>query len=252
MLLTEQSWPAAESRSHGIIQVDCDPSDIERARYYADLKLATVNPHGPGGLLRNKQVVRNRLTAGKLADAAVGAWLQQACAMHPALPSGTVLLEYDRVRTDEFQYPDPYDLALLTPEGVLRSMEVRASFSYRVGRPSTIARKLSLYGWYSTHNKAMEPEKDGYWQAFFYARPEDLPAPEGFAQIPVFEDCLNQGKVTLYLVAGASRALLERIGQTRKDQDQAEYWAIYPAERAWDIPEMTRRLLQSLHVRKAA
>ena len=50
----------------------------------------------------------------------------------------------------------------------------------------------------------------------------------------MFEDQLDAGCVTAYVVGGASRLLLEDKGLDRKDQDGASYRAIFPVYQASD------------------
>lgn len=134
--------------------------------------------------------------------------------------------EYDKTRTDGFEHPDPYDLELNKP-GSTQTIEVRSSFCYRLAPPDKIVKKLSIYGWYTSANKPAEPPRDWYWQVIFYLRPCDIPQESGPA-VRIFEDELEKGELIGYIVGGASRELLETIGVSRTDQDNAWYRAITP------------------------
>jgi hypothetical protein len=122
------------------------------------------------------------------------------------------------------------------------SIEVRSSFCYRLAPVEKIIEKLSVYGWYTSANKAAELPRDWYFQVIFYLRPRDISSDLDI-DIGVFEDQLDSGSVTGYIVGGASRQLLHAEGVVRLDQDKASYQAISPIYRAHDCPSMARAIL---------
>jgi len=218
-----KKWKCEGDKDHVIIEVVFDANDIKAASAVADAKVNFINVHNPGGIRRPPHVIRNRIIAGKLADAAVAELLNQRIAQ---LGLSFSVNEYDKTRTDGFEHPDPYDLELNKP-GSTQTIEVRSSFCYRLAPPDKIVKKLSIYGWYTSANKPAEPPRDWYWQVIFYLRPCDIPQESGPA-VRIFEDELEKGELIGYIVGGASRELLETIGVSRTDQDNAWYRAITP------------------------
>jgi hypothetical protein len=218
-----KKWKCEGDKDHVIIEVVFDANDIKAASAVADAKVNFINVHNPGGICRPPHVIRNRIIAGKLADAAVAELLNQRIAQ---LGLSFSVNEYDKTRMDGFEHPDPYDLELNKP-GSTQTIEVRSSFCYRLAPPDKIVKKLSIYGWYTSANKPAEPPRDWYWQVIFYLRPCDIPQESGPA-VRIFEDELEKGELIGYIVGGASRELLETIGVSRTDQDNAWYRAITP------------------------
>ena len=108
-----------------------------------------------------------------------------------------------------------------------QALEIGASYSVG-GLGKVISREASnLKIGYTSYNKPVEPPRDWYWQVIYYLRPQDCPQ-DGGPNVGVFEEELAKGMVTAYVVGGASRALLEATGVTRRDQDDAFYQAITP------------------------
>ena len=223
MKFSSKKWKCEGDKDHVIIEVVFDANDIKAASAVADAKVNFINVHNPGGICRPPHVIRNRIIAGKLADAAVAELLNQRIAQ---LGLSFSVNEYDKTRMDGFEHPDPYDLELNKP-GSTQTIEVRSSFCYRLAPPDKIVKKLSIYGWYTSANKPAEPPRDWYWQVIFYLRPCDIPQESGPA-VRIFEDELEKGELIGYIVGGASRELLETIGVSRTDQDNAWYRAITP------------------------
>jgi hypothetical protein len=222
-----QTWKCEGGIDHVVVEVAFEQQDIATATAVADAKVNYINVHSPGGIRRSPAVIRNRIIAGKLADAAVFRLIRHRIRVEN-LEQVFSVLEYDAVRADGFQYADPFDLELCRyGQPASETIEVRSSFSYRLAPAENIVKKLSIYGWYTSYNKPVEPPRDWYWQVIFYLRPQDIPQDDG-PNVGVFEEELAKGTVTAYVVGGASRALLESKGVTRKDQDDAFYQAITP------------------------
>jgi len=233
MKIKSTKWPCSGVVNHSVVEVNFDQNDVASAIAVADAKVQFINAHNPGGILRSPEVIKNRIIAGKLADSAVLTMISQ-CISHWGLSDVFAISEYDKNRVDNFENPDPYDLELTnmrTQE--TQTIEVRSSFCYRLAPTSKIVEKLSVYGWYTSENKPVEPPRDWYFQVIYYLRPKDVPNESGL-DIKVFEDQVNAGSVTGYVVGGASRRLLETSGIDRTDQDGASYRAIYPVCRAND------------------
>ena len=223
MKFSAKKWKCEGDKDHVVIEVAFDAADIKAASDVADAKVGFINVHNPGGIRRSPCVIRNRIIAGKLADAAVADLLNRRIAKS-GLPFS--VNEYDKLRTDGFEYPDPYDLEL-DKQGNTETIEVRSSFCYRLAPPDKIVKKLSIYGWYTSANKPAEPPRDWYWQVIYYLRPRDI-AQNGGPPVDIFEDELETGALVGYIVGGASRDLLKAIGKSRTDQDDALYCAISP------------------------
>lgn len=240
MKLSDLTWKCANNKSHTVIKVEFDATDIKMAGTVADAKVAYINVHTPGGISRPSNVIRNRIIAGKLADAAVAELLNHFIAKS-SLPFSVT--EYDQSRTDAFQNPDPYDLEIMKSGGsISQKIEVRSSFCYRLAPPDKIVQKLSIYGWYTSHNKPIEEPRDWYWQVIYYLRPEDIEQANG-PSVGIFEVELSKEKLIGYIVGGASYELLKAKGQTRSDQDNAFYWAISPICDGMDCFDMIAAML---------
>lgn len=222
-----RTWQCDGNKNHGVIEVSFEAQDIAEACRVADAKVRYINVHNPGGIRRSPAVIRNRIVAGKLADAAVGALLRHRIDKS-GLAQTVSVAEYDQVRRDGFEFPDPYDLELhRLGQQAPETIEVRSSFCYRLAPPDKIVKKLSIYGWYTSANKPAEPPRDWYWQVIYYLRPRDIPQDDG-PRVGIFEDALESGELRGYVVGGASRDLLIAKGTNRSDQDGAWYRAISP------------------------
>lgn len=242
MKLRSTNWPCAGIANHIVTEVTFDASDINAAIGVANSKINFINAHNPGGILRSPDVIKNRIVAGKLADTAVLEMIAR-CIDHWGLRSSFLVREYDQCRTDNFERPDPYDLELLniaTQE--TQSIEVRSSFCYRLAPVEKIVEKLSVYGWYTSANKQVEPPRHWYFQVIYYLRPRDIPSEDGL-ELGVFEDHLESGSVTGYVVGGANQGLLHTNGTLRTDQDGASYRAISPICQATDCRSMLKAVL---------
>lgn len=226
MQFTGRKWKCGDNSDHCVIEVAFDAADIANAVNVANMKVQYINVHNPGGIRRSSNVIRNRIVAGKLADAAVAELLTLRLAKSN-LSQVFAVTEYDKNRTDGFQLPDPYDLLVTNQGAASQTIEVRSSFCYRLAPANKIVQKLSIYGWYTSANKPAEPPRDWYWQVIYYLRPRDIPQGEGPA-VGIFEDELDKGAVVGYIVGGASSALLASKGMDRNDQDGANYRAITP------------------------
>ena len=162
-----------------VTEVTFDANDINAASGVANSKINFINAHNPGGILRSPDVIKNRIIAGKLADTAVLQMINQ-CIDHWGLGSLYSVGEYDQSRTDNFENPDPYDLELLNlATRETQSIEVRSSFCYRLAPVEKIVEKLSIYGWYTSANKQIEPPRQWYFQVIYYLRPRDIPSEHG-------------------------------------------------------------------------
>lgn len=226
-------WECERDKEHCVIEVAFDKSDIAAAVTVADAKIQFINVHNPGGIKRSLTVIRNRIIAGKLADAAVAALLERRIAKS-GLTQVFGVKEYDKNRTDGFEHPDPYDLELTRHGAASQTIEVRSSFSYKLAPAKKIIKKLSIYGWYMSANKTHEMPRDWYWQLVYYLRPRDIPQGD-WPQVDIFEDELQNGAVIGYIVGGASQDILYANGTDRdRDQDGALYRAITPICGAMD------------------
>ncbi len=239
MRLNPLVWQCGD-HTHDVVRVDFDAADIREADRIGRLKVPYMNNHDPAGIPRPPEVVRIRAVAGKLADAAFREHVQ---AQIIAQGLGLHVEEYDAIRTDNFQHGDLYDFRILDG-GQERFVEVRSSFSYRVPAAERIVRSLSIYGWYVTAHHS-EPHRDFYWQFMWYWRPQNKPRQPKWPNVPIFEDQLNAGAVHGYLVGGATRDMLDdpAISSVRADQDGADYQAVCPICRGYDVPAITRLTL---------
>jgi len=242
MKLRSLKWPCAGVANHMVTEAIFDVSDINAAISVANSKVNFINVHNPGGIVRPQAVIKNRIIAGKLADKAVLEMINTMI-VHWGLQSSISVEEYDHFRNDNFQNPDPYDLELRNlVTGNVQSIEVRSSFCYKMAPVQKIVEKLSVYGWYTSANKPIEPPRDWYFQVIFYLRPSDI-MPENEIKIDTFEDQLASGSITGYVVGGASQQLLHTNGIFRTDQDGASYRAIYPVCKAADCWSMLNAVL---------
>lgn len=221
-----------------------DEADIERAKQIARAKLDFTDVHSPGGQIRSRAVVYSRIVAGKLADAAVAAIIRGGLDQtdFPA-----EVIEYDAIRTDGYREPDEFDLQVRLGD-ITRDVEIRSSFSYRVWTPPRMLHAMSVYGWYTSGSKAVEPHREYYWQVLYHLRPEDIQfaadAKPPWPMLKTFEDAVRQRDVSAYVVGGATRTLLSDDARAcvRRDQEGAEYRAIHPAATAFDVDEMVQAL----------
>jgi hypothetical protein len=231
-----------------VVKVDFENSDIQQAKYVADRKMNYVDVHSPGGIKRRPEIIRSRIIAGKLADAAVFELLTQSLKRRSL---NWQLKEYDKIRNDDFQFPDPYDLLIIDAHGKSAEIEVRSSFAYRLLPQEKIVNKLSVYGWYTSQNKLVEKHHDWYWQVIYYMRPRDKQREVGWPETMVFEDCVENGAVTAFIVGGACKTYLEDNTYTsiRCDQDNAEYRAIHPICNSLDCQQMLDAMMGSSSLR---
>ena len=241
MKFSEKSWKCEGLADQAVIEVIFDFKDIENAAKVADAKVQFINAHNPGGIRRSPDIIRNRIIAGKLADAAVTRLLQDRVTKL-GLTGQITITEYDQTRSDGFEHPDPYDLELQrTLSNKLETIEVRSSFCYRLAPPEKIVQKLSIYGWYTSANKPIETPRDWYWQVIYYLRPDDIEQGTG-PRVPVFEEELEKGKLIAFIVGGANKQLLEIHGTNRSDQDGATYRAISPICAGLDFWQMVEAM----------
>lgn len=224
MKLTGKKWKCVKGNPFYVVETVFEQQEIVEAIGVADQKIDHINIHNPGGIVRSQDVIHSRIVAGKLADGAVYELLKRQIENSKL---DATIIEYDQIRTDGFKHVDPYDLALLKPGDVKELIEVRSSFSYRLAPVSNIINKLSIYGWYTSHNKPVESIKDWYWQFIYYMRPIDIDD-RTIDGMPIFEEQLRKNSVTGYVVGGANRQHLEQHGRTRKDQDGAFYQSLSP------------------------
>jgi len=242
MQITPRQWSDNQGNAHSVFEVKFEASDITKARAIAHSKIAYVNVHNPGGIRRTLDVINNRIIAGKLADFAVLQAIRDSIRLRK-IEDRFHVSEYDAGRSDGFQQPDPYDLALAdSTKASVQTIEVRSSFCYRIGRAQNIVNRLSIYGWYTSFNKIIEPPKDWYWQVIFHSRPKDIPEPsvEGRPPIvvPIFEETLTNNSTVGFIVGGSTREFLEKQGIARNDQDNAIYQSIFPISTGFDAEEM--------------
>lgn len=245
MRLSPKKWPDQQGNDHWIVNVAFDEADVLRAQETARAKVKHVNVHSPGGIHRTQTVIENRITAGKLADLAVLSLIKRSIEKFN-LKDRFSAFEYDAQRTDNYRDPDPYDLLLTDSSNSQKSaIEVRSSFCYMLPDPILIINKLSIYGWYTSANKAVEPPKDWYWQVIFHSRPEDIPEPNRVAvPIPVFEQTLRDFSTTCIVVGGSTHAALKANGVVRSDQDKASYQSIFPISKGLDVKQMLDGMLE--------
>lgn len=237
-------WPCDSGISQVVVQVSFDRSDIQRAQHIAAQKMLYIDVHSPGGMERAPEIIRNRIVAGKLADAAV---LELITLSIQKRKSTWRIEEYDETRNDGFEFPDQYDLLVVDDHGDKFEIEVRSSFAYRLIPEEKIVKKLSVYGWYTSVNKAAEKHHNWYWQVIYHMRPQDIEPEEGWPPVVVFEDCLEAGEVTAFIVGGASKLMLEdnALASNRYDQDNAQYRSIYPICKSFDCKQMIVEMLGS-------
>ncbi|WP_223511340.1 hypothetical protein [Pseudomonas sp. GL-B-19] len=242
MLIKSKKWRCVGSENHLVVEVVFDSHDINEATSVANAKMDFINVHNPGGIQRTSEVIKNRIIAGKLADSAVLEMLNR-CIGAWGLGSVFAVSEYDKSRSDNFENPDPYDLELHNKiTQATQSIEVRSSFCYKLAPVEKILEKLSVYGWYTSKNKPIEPPRDWYFQVVYYLRPRDV-AQENSLKMKIFEDLLESGSVTGFVVGGASKELLHEHGINRLDQDGASYRAISPIYQASDCKFMLNAVL---------
>lgn len=246
MKFSLKSWRCDDVKNQDVVEVTFDASDIDVAAKVADAKVKFINIHNPSGIKRPQNVIRNRIIAGKLADAAVARLLQDRI-IKLGLAGVVTIDEYDQIRSDDFENPDPYDIRLVRsgqPEA--ETIEVRSSFCYRLAPPEKIVQKLSIYGWYTSANKPIEAPRDWYWQVIYYLRPSDIPHSDG-PRVRIFEDALRGGELVGFIVGGADKALLEASGVNRSDQDGASYRAISPICSGLDFWQIINKMFGIQH-----
>lgn len=224
MNFTGKKWYCVNGKIHYVVETVFDREDIAKAIEVANMKLSHINAHSPGGVQRSKDVIKSRIIAGKLADTAVCALLKRQIEKYDIKAK---IYEYDDIRSDKFINPDPYDLVLQHYNGREELIEVRSSYCYKLAPENKIIDKLSIYGWYTSRNKQIEPPKEWYWQFVYYLRPADI-NDYTISSIPIFDEELSKGFIKGYIVGGASRTQLEQFGVTRSDQDGAFYQSISP------------------------
>ncbi len=233
MKLTPITW-ACDHKPHVVMRVDFSNHDIDQARQIAEQKIQYINVHSPGGVKRTPEIVRSRIIAGKLADYAVKELLIKEIELRGSQIS---VREYDEIRSDEFRKPDLYDLQIIGNQNT-RDVEVRSSFSYILSDEKRIIHRLSIYGWYVSYNKPIEPPRDFYWQVIYYLRPHNIAKSINWPDVPIFEDRIDAGAVSGYVVGGATRSMLHdtMLSAVRKDQDNAFYQAVSPICSGMDVP----------------
>ncbi len=241
MIYSHQTWYGVNRHPHTVLQVDFGGADIQHAAWIADQKLQFVNVHSPSGVVRSPTVIRNRLISGKLADHAVRNLLTREVDRR-----GLSLLvqEYDEVRRDNWREHDEYDLQVSSSLRQ-RTIEVRSSFCYILPQLERIIQRLSIYGWYVSGNKPIEPPRDFYWQVIYYMRPKDVRKGASWPDLPVFEDQLDAGSVRGYIVGGATKTMLHdrAVSEVRRDQDSAWYQSVSPICRGLDEKEILNATL---------
>jgi hypothetical protein len=235
--LESTKWPCKRGTNHTVVEAIFDHDDIAEATEIAAAKMHYTNSHNPGGIVRPPEVIKNRIIAGKLADFAVREMISR-CIDRWHLGSDFQVFEYDSCRTDNFEYRDPCDLELTNKRSQQsQTIEVRSSFCYRLAPVTKITEKLSVYGWYTSENKPIEPPRDWYFQVVYYLRPRDITDERGI-KVDIFEDRIEADSVTAYVVGGASQEMLHNKGINRTDQDGANYQAIFPICQANDCRAM--------------
>lgn len=236
MKLTTETWTNAGFGKHFVTRVDFDASDIGEAFNIAKAKLFHTNSYDPNGVAREHRVMESRLVAGELADQAVLSILND---FYLSNNQQYDAIEYDSIRQDNFTNSAPYSILIRHLGNSIKTVEVRSSFCYRLPDPRMMISKLSTYGWYTSYGKPAEDPKDIYFQAFYHLRPQSIEKLAQWPDIPEFENCLRQGKVSIYVVGGADKVLLQNAGVVKKDDaDGAFYQAIYPANTGYDVPEL--------------
>ena len=225
MRLEPLDWVCDGGSNHCVVKVDFESADITRAIDIANSKAAYVNIHSAGGVVRSERVIKSRIITGKLADFAVYEYLRTQIKDRGI--SGQ-LYEYDEIRADGFQNPDDGDLILILRDKPKIVIEVRSSFCYKLRNEAEIIKKLSIYGWYTSYHKPTEPQRDWYWQFVYYLRPSGIAPVAHASHVLSFDDELEKGYLSGYIVGAASRALLNEKGITRPDEERAFYKAINP------------------------
>ncbi|HCD1106131.1 hypothetical protein XV92_01780 [Vibrio metoecus] len=245
MNIKPERWSCVAHKNDFIVAVvEFEQSDIEYAKSLVERKIQYVDVHSPAGVVRNIDVIRSRLLAGKLADHAVAGILNSAIQKSGKKAN---VIEYDAIRTDDFKEADPYDLAIQEATGSYE-LEVRSSFCYKLAPVENIINKLSSYGFYTTKTKSYEPPKDFYWQVVFYNVPKDLAGSEGVINsIKVFENTVEDIAVVAYVVGGGPRDLFEsEKAKIRSDQDGAFYHSISPISDGLDCRQLVNLIIDKL------
>ena len=241
MELLEKTWYCADRLAHNVIQVVFDDTDIKQAAWIADQKLQYVNVHSPGGIVTLRNIIRSRIISGKLADHCVKQFLNSTISSRGL---ALAIQEYDEIRTDNWKNHDFFDLQI-TSSLSQRDIEVRSSFSYILAQPERIIQRLSIYGWYVSGNKPIEPPRNFYWQVIYHLRPRDIRKEPSWPDLPIFEDQLEFGKLYAYIVGGATKDMLSnnQLAVIRRDQDRAFYQSISPICLGMDAHEILNATL---------
>jgi hypothetical protein len=240
---TRIQWNCPNKEFHYAAVVHLSKSQIDRATAVATRKSPFVNIHSPGGLARDQSIMHSRIVAGKLADYAVLTLLTRRVAL---LNMPVELIEYDNVRSDDFKQPDLFDIQVKA--AATFDVEVRSSFCYKVADPAKIPSTFSIYGWYVTGNKPIEPKRPYYWQVVYHMRPSDVEPAGWWPRLPIFEKEVANGSVDAYVVGGATRDMLDDVtlARVRADQDGAKYQSISPICNGLDVERMLRVTLSGL------
>lgn len=243
MVLRQVSWLCTNGSEHIVVEATFNAADIRAATYVADRKSQYINAYDPGGIIRSPEIIRNRIVAGKLADAAVLELLNNSIQRRHL---NFTLREYDSFRTNGFRNPDPFDIELIRENNAIQQIEIRSSFCYLLAPVSNIVNKFSIYGWYITANKPAEEPRDWYWQFVYYLRPLGILRLARGPDLESFENQLNAGRVIGYIVGGASKALLITRGSSRRDQGGALYRAIFPISNGLGCQAMLNHMFGTL------
>lgn len=238
MKFKKHNWPS-NGQSHIVVEVNFEKKDIDRALRIANSKLDHIDVHSPGGIARPAGIIKSRLIAGKLADFAVEALLNNSISKRDL---NLLIEEYDSVREDNFLNPDPFDLRLVSSDKYheICEIEVRSSFCYKLAPVQKIVDKLSIYGWYTSHNKPTEPMKDLYWQVIYYSVPADISDNASVEGLNVFDEQIENGECSAFIVGGCTQDMLtnKTLSSTRRDQDNAYYQSISPISKGLDCQKL--------------
>ena len=179
-----------------------------------------VNTYDPSHNARTDEEKYRSSLGGVLAEYAVKKYINDEC-----VKRGLVFeLSSKYIGTDQI------DL-ILEVNGKKKNIEVRSSFFYKTTFDRLFSGAASIIGWYKTKVKHDEIKKDFYLFVIHFCAPEEI-------------DKLLEKEVTFYIMGGASKELLEKIGTySFLKQEGAEYCIINPVTNGEDAEKILNDIL---------
>ncbi len=207
-MLAESKELRYDGKTFEYIQVSFSNDDavlVEELKERALQLSNVVRPEDLGGWHRDDYTKYCRCLVGVIAESAF-----RLCVMKF---SGSSNIRFNHLQIGSSL--EQIDVRVVVGERPVE-VEVRSSCSYKTSFERVFTGAFSIIGWYRTSTKRSEKIKDYYVQVVFLFDSAEI------------EKQLEQGLV-LYFAAGASRKLLEAIGEwSDLDQPGAEFRIIKP------------------------